>query len=150
MDTPSRGGCLPLPNFPGCKNLKHTYSLVFSLLSVQNGYPVKDRKLTQDVMEPGQSSNFQNFVTKRTLNRDIIGELTSRRLRRGDFSSMAMFESLSKRLEGVFTSLSGKGKLTEADVDEAMREVRLALLEADVSLKLVRQFVERVKAKAVG
>src|SRR5690349_19163981 len=63
---------------------------------------------------------------------------------------MAMFESLSKRLEGVFTSLSGNGKLTEADVDEAMREVRLALLEADVSLKLVRQFVERVKAKAVG
>ena len=61
---------------------------------------------------------------------------------------MAMFESLSKRLEGVFTNLSGKGKLTEADVDEAMREVRLALLEADVSLKLVRQFVERVKAKA--
>ena len=63
---------------------------------------------------------------------------------------MAMFESLSKRLEGVFTSLSGKGKLTEADVEEAMREVRLALLEADVSLKLVRQFVERVRAKAVG
>jgi signal recognition particle subunit SRP54 len=61
-----------------------------------------------------------------------------------------MFESLSKRLEGVFTSLSGKGKLTEADVDEAMREVRLALLEADVSLRLVRQFVERVKAKAIG
>jgi len=63
---------------------------------------------------------------------------------------MAMFESLSRRLEGVFTNLSGKGKLTEADVDEAMREVRLALLEADVSLKLVRQFVERVKARAVG
>ena len=63
---------------------------------------------------------------------------------------MAMFESLSRRLEGVFTNLSGKGKLTEADVDEAMREVRLALLEADVSLKLVRQFVERVKAKAIG
>jgi signal recognition particle subunit SRP54 len=63
---------------------------------------------------------------------------------------MAMFESLSKRLEGIFTNLSGKGKLTEADVDEAMREVRLALLEADVSLKLVRQFVERVRARAIG
>ncbi|HEU5374040.1 MAG TPA: signal recognition particle protein [Ktedonobacteraceae bacterium] len=63
---------------------------------------------------------------------------------------MAMFESLSKRLEGVFSSLGGKGKLTEADVEEAMREVRLALLEADVSLRLVRQFVERVKARAVG
>src|SRR5439155_18230880 len=63
---------------------------------------------------------------------------------------MAMFESLSKRLEGVFTNLSGKGKLTEADVNEAMREVRLAMLEADVSLKVVRQFVERVKEKAIG
>ncbi len=63
---------------------------------------------------------------------------------------MAMFESLSKRLEGVFTNLNGKGKLTEADVNEAMREVRLALLEADVSLKIVRQFVERVKEKAIG
>jgi signal recognition particle subunit SRP54 len=63
---------------------------------------------------------------------------------------MAMFESLSKRLEGVFNDLNGKGKLTEADVNEAMREVRLALLEADVSLKIVRQFVERVKAKAIG
>jgi len=61
-----------------------------------------------------------------------------------------MFESLSNRLEGVFTNLSGKGKLTEADVNEAMREVRLALLEADVNLKVVRQFVERVRAKAVG
>src|SRR5438105_15530424 len=63
---------------------------------------------------------------------------------------MAMFESLSKRLEGVFTNLSGKGKLTEADVNEAMREVRLALLEADVNPKVVRQFVERARAKAVG
>src|SRR5207248_7373190 len=57
---------------------------------------------------------------------------------------------LSKRLEGVFTNLSGKGKLTEADVEDAMRGVRLAMLEADVSLKLVRQFVERVKARAIG
>src|SRR5436853_286904 len=63
---------------------------------------------------------------------------------------MAMFESLSKRLEGVFTNLSGKGKLTEADVNEAVREVRLALLEADVSLKVVRQFVDRVREKAIG
>jgi signal recognition particle subunit SRP54 len=63
---------------------------------------------------------------------------------------MAMFESLSKRLEGVFNDLNGKGKLTEADVNEAMRDVRLALLEADVSLKIVRQFVERVKEKAIG
>ena len=63
---------------------------------------------------------------------------------------MAMFESLSKRLEGVFTNLSGKGKLTEADVNEAMREVRMAMLEADVSYKVVRQFVDRVKEKSIG
>ncbi len=63
---------------------------------------------------------------------------------------MAMFESLSKRLEGVFTNLSGKGKLTEADVSEAMREVRMAMLEADVSYKVVRQFVDRVREKAIG
>lgn len=63
---------------------------------------------------------------------------------------MAMFESLSKRLEGIFSGLSGKGKLTEADVNEAMREVRMALLDADVNLRVVRQFVERVRAKAIG
>ncbi len=63
---------------------------------------------------------------------------------------MAMFESLSKRLEGVFTNLSGKGKLTEADVNDALKEVRIALLEADVSLKVARQFVEGVREKAIG
>ncbi|HLX40119.1 MAG TPA: signal recognition particle protein [Ktedonobacteraceae bacterium] len=63
---------------------------------------------------------------------------------------MAMFESLSKRLEGVFTNLSGKGKLTEGDVTDALKEVRIALLEADVSLKVARQFVEKVREKAVG
>jgi signal recognition particle subunit SRP54 len=63
---------------------------------------------------------------------------------------MAMFESLSKRLEGIFTSLSGQGKLTEEDVNAALREVRIALIEADVNLKVARQFVERVKQKAIG
>lgn len=61
-----------------------------------------------------------------------------------------MFESLSDKLEGVFKRLSGKGKLTEADVDVALREVRMALLEADVNLKVVRQFLERVRARAIG
>jgi signal recognition particle subunit SRP54 len=63
---------------------------------------------------------------------------------------MAMFESLSKRLEGIFSNLSGQGKLTEEDVNAALREVRIALLEADVNLKVTRQFVERVKQKAIG
>jgi signal recognition particle subunit SRP54 len=61
-----------------------------------------------------------------------------------------MFESLSKRLEGIFNNLSGQGKLTEEDVNAALREVRIALIEADVNLKVARQFVERVKQKAIG
>ncbi|HLI89690.1 MAG TPA: signal recognition particle protein [Ktedonobacteraceae bacterium] len=63
---------------------------------------------------------------------------------------MAMFESLSKRLEGIFSNLSGQGKLTEEDVNAALREVRIALIEADVNLRVARQFVERVRQKAVG
>lgn len=61
-----------------------------------------------------------------------------------------MFESLSDRLSGVFDKLRGKGALSEQDVAEAMREVRVALLEADVSLSVVKDFIDRVKAKAVG
>jgi signal recognition particle subunit SRP54 len=55
------------------------------------------------------------------------------------------FESLTDRLNGVFKKLRGKGKLTEADIKAAMREVRMALLEADVALPVVRDFISRVK-----
>jgi len=61
-----------------------------------------------------------------------------------------MFESLKERLEGIFKGLRSKGKLTEADVGEALREVRRALLEADVNYKVVRDFVARVQERAVG
>ncbi|MCA9924732.1 MAG: signal recognition particle protein [Anaerolineales bacterium] len=61
-----------------------------------------------------------------------------------------MFESLGNRLQSVFDNLQRRGKLTEADVDKAMREVRLALLEADVNFKVVKRFVERVRERAVG
>jgi signal recognition particle subunit SRP54 len=61
-----------------------------------------------------------------------------------------MFESLSEKLQGVFSRLRGKGKLSEADVSEAMREVRLALLEADVNFKVVKEFVGKIKDRAVG
>ncbi len=61
-----------------------------------------------------------------------------------------MFESLSERLGGVFDRLTKQGALSEADVDTALREVRVALLEADVSLEVARDFVKAVKAKATG
>ncbi|MBC6935914.1 MAG: signal recognition particle protein [Chloroflexi bacterium] len=61
-----------------------------------------------------------------------------------------MFENLSERLQGIFDNLGRTGKLTEKDVDTAMREVRLALLEADVALPVVKDFVKRVKERAVG
>jgi signal recognition particle subunit SRP54 len=61
-----------------------------------------------------------------------------------------MFENLTERLEGVFKKLRGHGRLTEANIDEAMREVRTALLEADVNLQVVKDFVASVTAKAIG
>jgi signal recognition particle subunit SRP54 len=61
-----------------------------------------------------------------------------------------MFESLSTRLQDVFKSLRGEARLTESSVDVALREIRLALLEADVNFRVVKAFVERVRAKAVG
>jgi len=61
-----------------------------------------------------------------------------------------MFEALSDKLSAVFKTLSGKGKLTEKDVDEALREVRLALLEADVNFKVVKDFVSRIRERAIG
>ena len=61
-----------------------------------------------------------------------------------------MFESLTDRLNETFGRLGRKGRLTEADVDEAMREVRRALLEADVNFKVAKEFVAAVKEQAVG
>lgn len=60
------------------------------------------------------------------------------------------FENLTDRLTNIFSNLSGKGKLTEDDVNKALREVRMALLEADVNFKLVKDFIAKVKEKAVG
>src|ERR671915_459461 len=61
-----------------------------------------------------------------------------------------MFESLGDRLSGVFDRLRGRGALNEADVRGAMREVRIALLEADVALPVVREFVDKATEQAVG
>ncbi|HET7558954.1 MAG TPA: signal recognition particle protein [Limnochordia bacterium] len=61
-----------------------------------------------------------------------------------------MLGNLAERLQGALNRLSGRGKLTEADVDQALREVRLALLEADVNFKVVKDFVGRIRERAVG
>lgn len=61
-----------------------------------------------------------------------------------------IFASLSDRLQATFKKLRGHGKLTEDDVNEAMREVRMALLEADVNFKVVKEFIKRVKERAIG
>ena len=60
------------------------------------------------------------------------------------------FDSLSEKLQNVFKSLRSKGLLTEADVKTALKEVKLALLEADVNFKVVKQFVKSVQERAVG
>ncbi len=61
-----------------------------------------------------------------------------------------MFDALTERLQNVFTNLRGRGKLSAEDIDAAMREIRLALLEADVNFKVVREFVAQVKERALG
>jgi len=61
-----------------------------------------------------------------------------------------MFESLTERLQSAFNKLRGRGKLSETDIDDALRDVRLALLEADVNYRVVRKFTEDIKARAVG
>src|SRR3989304_10559170 len=60
-----------------------------------------------------------------------------------------MFEALSERLGGAFRRLAGKGRLTEKDIDEGLRQVRLALLEADVNLRVVKEFIGRVRERSL-
>jgi len=66
------------------------------------------------------------------------------------YNENVMFEFLTEKLSKVFARLGSRGKLTEKDVDEALREVRLALLEADVNFKVVKDFVARVRERAIG
>ena len=61
-----------------------------------------------------------------------------------------MFDNLTDRLEGVLKKLRGTGKLTEENIKESMREVRMALLEADVNFQVVKDFIARVTEKSVG
>src|SRR5437660_10751954 len=61
-----------------------------------------------------------------------------------------MFDTLSGKLQNAFKNLRGLGKISEANVADSLREVRLALLEADVNFKVARDFIERVKTKSLG
>src|SRR6266487_1430761 len=61
-----------------------------------------------------------------------------------------MFDSLSGKLQSVFKNLRGLGKISETNVSDSLREVRLALLDADVNFKVARDFIERVKTKSLG
>src|ERR1035437_5313418 len=61
-----------------------------------------------------------------------------------------MFDSLSGKLQNAFKNLRGLGKISETNVGDALREVRMALLEADVNFKVARDFIERVKTKSLG
>ena len=63
---------------------------------------------------------------------------------------MAIFSSLTEKLNHIFSKLTKKGRLTELEIKTAMREVRVALLEADVNITVVKDFVNKVSARAVG
>ena len=60
------------------------------------------------------------------------------------------FENLTERLQNVFKNLRKKGKITESDIQEATKEIRLALLEADVALPVVKDFIKKIRERAVG
>src|SRR4051794_41147843 len=68
----------------------------------------------------------------------------------GQSVPMALFENLTARLSRTVDTLRGRGRITEENVGESLREVRMALLEADVALPVVKAFIERVKQKALG
>ena len=63
---------------------------------------------------------------------------------------MAMFDSLTSKLESTFRKLRGQGKLTESNIEDALRDVRMSLLEADVNFKIVKQFIQDIKERALG
>jgi signal recognition particle subunit SRP54 len=61
-----------------------------------------------------------------------------------------MFENLSEKLDGIFKKLKGRGRLDEENIQSAMKEIRIALLEADVNFRVVRDFIEDIRQRAVG
>ncbi|MEK7826931.1 MAG: signal recognition particle receptor subunit alpha, partial [Thermodesulfobacteriota bacterium] len=61
-----------------------------------------------------------------------------------------MFENLTDKLDGIFRKLKGRGRLDEENIQSALKEIRMALLEADVNFRVVRDFIEEIRQRAVG
>src|SRR3569623_618328 len=96
---------------------------------------------------PTAPTAARSAVTSSRYNRPLIHPAERGRTARGDYS---MFENLTARLGRTLKNLRGQGRLTEDNIKEALRDVRMALLEADVALPVVREFIEHVRERAVG
>ena len=88
---------------------------------------------SQDISDIHEIKKLSNEILEEFLRRDIMA-----------------FDSLSEKLQNIFKNLRGKGRLSEADVKAALKEVKLALLEADVNFKVVKQFIKSVEERAIG
>ncbi len=110
-----------------------------------------DRRTNPEVRLPGFAGTTPKATKGRVREAAAVGVTPSQRLigvaRAGE---EMMFESLSDRLGGIFEKLRGRGALEEKDVDAALREVRVALLDADVALPVAKDFIARVRERAVG
>ncbi len=96
----------------------------------------------------GPDGSLQALPARRTATARRLA--ASRGRRRVRYNVVPMLEALSDKLSGVFQKLGSHGTITEKDLDDAMREVRIALLEADVNFKVVRQFIATVRERALG
>ena len=90
------------------------------------------------------------LAVKEGYNRAPVPAVAKASRRHGVFGGNPMFENLTDRLGSSLKSLAGQGALTEDNIRDTLREVRKALLEADVALPVVKEFVEQVKEKALG
>ena len=119
------------------------------------------RQAVRDIIKKGEKKLFEYEeklgIMKRTLNQEkkiekVLLELTKIQQNYSDkegVDNMA-FEGLSSRLQEITRKIRGKARITESDLKEMLREVKLALLEADVNYKIVKEFIESIREKALG
>src|SRR5262245_31495170 len=109
------------------------------------------RHLVTTIRRPVQETGGQRPTARCALGRENVWSgPTSGHRGRTRQEGIFVFDSLSERLSGILDRLTRRGALTEADVDAALREVRRALIEADVALDVARAFVDKVRERAVG